>query len=102
MHVDGDGDRLEFAAQVYHEDNTLHPHPVRALVTVVPNTGGFKLLIGRDIFEIEAAEKRVFPAVLVEYFRDGNSCDCRGLLGVENRVQTSRKSQRIEPQRYGR
>ena len=68
LHVDGDGDRLEFAAQVYHEDNTLHPHPVRALVTVVPNTGGFKLLIGRDIFEIEALKKEFFELFLWSIF----------------------------------
>lgn len=64
LHVEGDGDRLEFAAQVYHEDDTLHTHPVRALVTVVPNTGGFKLLVGRDIFEIEALKGEFFRLFL--------------------------------------
>lgn len=64
LHVEGDGDRLEFSAQVYHEDNTLHSHPVRALVTGVPKTRGFKLLVGRDIFEIEALKKEFFRLFL--------------------------------------
>ncbi len=54
LHVDGQ--RLEFISQVYHEDDTIVNHPIRAVVVVVANTG-FKLLVGRDILEIEALKR---------------------------------------------
>ena len=55
-----DGARFEFEARVYYEDDTHQHHTIRALVTLVPNTGGFKLLVGRDIFEIEALRNEFF------------------------------------------
>ncbi len=51
-----DGNRSEFTSQVYHEDGSIDTHPVRAIVVSVPNSS-FKLLVGRDIMDIEALKR---------------------------------------------
>ena len=48
-----DRNRFEFEAEVFDGETTTL-HTVRALATVLANTGGFKLLVGRDIYEISA------------------------------------------------
>ena len=51
-----DGQRAEFISQVIHEDGSVENHPVRAIIISVGNSG-FKMLVGRDILEIEALKK---------------------------------------------